>query len=81
MTGETAAAARGAVSLGGLPIMGCYVGYAHHGWTTSAADLWFIPEFLVGVPHRPLLPPSLLRNLTRVDRRSLQAGLVGYREH
>ena len=54
---------------------------SHHGWTTSAADLWFIPEFLVGVPHRPLLPPSLLRNLTRVDRRSLQAGLVGYREH
>ncbi|MBI4638738.1 MAG: hypothetical protein HY727_20565 [Candidatus Rokubacteria bacterium] len=53
---------------------------SHAGWMTSDADLWFIPEYLVGVPHRPLLTPSMIRGLTRVDQRSLQAGLVGYRE-
>ena len=50
------------------------------GWMASDADLWFIPEHLVGVAHRPLLTRSMIRSLTRVDRRSLQAGLVGYRE-
>ena len=53
----------------------------HPGWTTSAADLWFIPEYLVGIPHHSLLAPALIERLTRVDRRSLAAGLVGYRQH
>jgi hypothetical protein len=52
----------------------------HPGWMTSPGDLWFIPEHLVGVPHRPLLTPSIVRGLSRVDRRSLGAGLVGYRD-
>ena len=50
------------------------------GWMTAEVDLWFIPEYLVGVPHRPLLTRPMIRSLTRADRRSLQAGLVGYRE-
>jgi hypothetical protein len=48
---------------------------------TSADDLWWIPERLVRVPHTRLLPEAVIRSLTRVDRRSLAAGLVGYREH
>jgi hypothetical protein len=51
----------------------------HPGWTASEDDLWFIPECLVGVPHRPLLTPAMVRALSRTDRRSLEAGLVGYR--
>ena len=51
----------------------------HPGWETSAADLWFVPEHLVGLPHTRLLARGLERRLPRVDRRSLQAGLVGYR--
>jgi hypothetical protein len=49
------------------------------GWMTSAGDLWWIAEHLVGVRHVPLLRPDMVRRLHRVDRRSLDAGLVGYR--
>src|SRR5213594_1058649 len=53
----------------------------HPGWMTSADDLWFIPAHLVGIPHTRLLTRAMERRLSRVDRRSLAAGLVGYREH
>jgi len=53
----------------------------HPGWMTSERDLWCIPEHLVGIPHTRLLTPALTRSLSRVDRRSLAAGLVGYRRH
>ena len=53
----------------------------HPGWMTSADDLWWIPEYLVGVPHARLLTGTVTRSLSRVDRRSLGAALVGYRAH
>lgn len=53
----------------------------HPGWMTSPKDLWWIPEYLLHIPHTPLLAPAMIRNLSRVSRRSLEAGLVGYREH
>src|SRR5437764_11257157 len=53
----------------------------HAGWMTSAVDLWFIPIDLGGIPHTGLVTPAMARRLSRVDRRSLAAGLVGYREH
>jgi hypothetical protein len=49
------------------------------GWMTSDGDLWWIAEHLVGVAHTPLLRPAMIQQLHRVDRRSLDAGLVGYR--
>ncbi len=52
----------------------------HPGWMTGEQEVWFVPQHLVGIPHRPLLSPVMVRGLSRVDRRSLQAGLVGYRE-
>ena len=54
---------------------------AHRGWMTSAEDLWWIPLHLLRIPHTPLLTPAMARSLSRVDRRSLAAGLVGYRRH
>jgi len=48
---------------------------------TSEDGLWWIAEHLVGVPHTRLLTAAMTRNLARVDRRSLEAGLVGYRQH
>jgi hypothetical protein len=54
---------------------------AHRGWMTSEADLWWIAEHLVGVRHTRLLTSAMTRSLSRVDRRSLDAGLVGYRAH
>jgi hypothetical protein len=53
----------------------------HPGWMTSEDDLWFIPEHLVTLPHRHLLTSAMERSLSRVDRRALDAGLVGYRTH
>jgi len=49
------------------------------GWMTTDGDLWWIAEHLVGVRHRRLLRPAMIRRLHRVDRRSLNAGLVGFR--
>ncbi len=49
------------------------------GWMITEGDLWWIPAHLLEIPHTPLLTPAMIRRLTRVDRRSLEAGLVGYR--
>jgi len=49
-------------------------------WMTTEEDLWWIAEHLVEIPHTPLLSPVMTRALARVDRRSLSAGLAGYRE-
>ena len=52
----------------------------HRGWMTTEGDLWWVAEHLLKIPHAPLLTPALIRHLSRVDRRSLDAGLVGYRD-
>jgi hypothetical protein len=52
---------------------------AHPGWMTSDTDLWWIAEHLLDIRHTPILSPTLVRNLFRVDRRSLQAAVVGRR--
>jgi hypothetical protein len=49
------------------------------GWMTSPDDLWWIAEHLVDVPHARLLTTAMIRGLSTVGRRSLKAGLVGYR--
>lgn len=53
---------------------------AHPGWMTTEADLWWVADHLLEVRHMPLLTPALIRHLSRVDRRSLEAGMVGYRD-
>jgi hypothetical protein len=52
---------------------------SHPGWMVSEGDLWWIPEHLLDIPHTHLLTPEMERSLSRADRRSLEAGLVGYR--
>jgi hypothetical protein len=51
------------------------------GWMISESDLWWIPEYLLEIPHVRLLTPAMEGALTRVDRRSLEASLVGHRPH
>jgi hypothetical protein len=53
----------------------------HPGWMTSGEDVWWIAEHLVTVPHTRLLTAAMIRGLSTVGRRSLSAGLVGYRKH
>jgi hypothetical protein len=47
-------------------------------WMISEQDVWFIPEYLCHIHHRPLLTATQERRLTRLDARSRAAGLVGY---
>jgi hypothetical protein len=54
---------------------------AQPGWMVSDADLWWIAEHLVDVPHTRLLKPAMIRTLSRVDRRSLDAAMAGYQPH
>jgi hypothetical protein len=51
------------------------------GWMTAEGDLWWIAEFQLEIRHVPPLSAAMIRGLSRVDGRSLDAGLVGYREH
>ena len=51
----------------------------HPAWETAEGDLWFVAEHLARVPHARLLTRPMERRLGRVDRRSLEAGLVGFR--
>ena len=48
-------------------------------WMIAKKDVWFIPEYLLTIAHTPLLRQSMVKRLHRVDRRSLEAGLVGHR--
>src|SRR5881409_1252641 len=48
-------------------------------WMTTDKEVWFIPEYLLTISHTPLLRPSMAKRLTRLDRRSFEAGLVGHR--
>ena len=51
----------------------------HPGWMTYDQELWFIPEYLLAVPHTPLVSPTMVRALSRVGSRSLTAALAGHR--
>ncbi len=51
--------------------------FDHLGWMTAEEDVWFIPRYLVEIPHLPLLTPEAVRRLNRVDARLMAAGKVG----
>ena len=46
-------------------------------WMTTEDDLWEIPEYLVGIPHRRLLTRRQESHLSPVARVVFEAGLVG----
>jgi hypothetical protein len=48
-------------------------------WMTTEKPVWFIAEHLLEIPHVNLLKPGQIRALTRVDARSMKAGLLGRR--
>jgi len=53
--------------------------FDRRGWQTIDGDVWFIAEYLCEIPHTKLLTPAQARSLTRVDDRSVRAGLTGHR--
>jgi hypothetical protein len=46
-------------------------------WMTSEEDIWEIPEYLCQIRHFALLNPEMELRLTRLDRRSFEAGKFG----
>jgi len=50
-------------------------------WMTTEKPVWFIPDYLVDLPHASLITPRMARRLTRLDSRSFKAGLTGHRRH
>jgi hypothetical protein len=48
-------------------------------WMTTEKPIWFIPEYLVDIPHTRLLTPRMIKRLARVDARSKGAALYGHR--
>jgi hypothetical protein len=49
-------------------------------WMTTEKPVWFIAEYLCDIPHTRVLKPAQARNLSRMDRRSFEAGLYGRRK-
>ena len=48
-------------------------------WMTYEKDVWFIPEYLLTIPHTPLLRLAIAKRLERLGKRDFQAGLFGHR--
>jgi hypothetical protein len=49
-------------------------------WMTSDRPIWFIAQYLFTIRHFPLLKPSIVRRLHRLDERSFYAGCLGRAE-
>src|SRR2546423_2045925 len=49
-------------------------------WMTTDKPIWFIAEYLCEIPHIALLTSTMEKNLTRIDRRSIQGEMVGHRK-
>ena len=50
-------------------------------WMTSEEDVWCVPEYLIAARHYPLFPDKVARALPRLDRRSFEAGMHGWKKH
>ncbi|KAA6462200.1 hypothetical protein DYQ86_10850 [Acidobacteria bacterium AB60] len=50
-------------------------------WMTSEEDVWCVPELLIAARHYSLFPDGVGRSLPRLDRRSFEAGKVGWTKH
>jgi len=46
-------------------------------WMTTEDPVWFIPNYLLEIPHIKLLKPGMSRRLHRVDDRLFQAETLG----
>src|SRR5947207_15622141 len=49
-------------------------------WMTTDKPVWFIAEYLCEIPHISLLARAMEKSLTRVDRRTLKAEMLGHRK-
>ena len=50
-------------------------------WMTSEKNVWCVPELLIAARHYQLFPNKVTRALSRLDRRSFEAGMHGWTKH
>ncbi len=48
-------------------------------WMTSENEIWFVANYLCDIAHTPLLRSAQIKNLTRVDPRTVQGEIIGHR--
>jgi hypothetical protein len=53
--------------------------FDHLNWMATEKPVWFIAEYLCEIPHIALLTAAMEKKLTRVDRRTFQAEMLGHR--
>ncbi|MEO8439508.1 MAG: hypothetical protein ABI540_04725 [Spartobacteria bacterium] len=49
-------------------------------WMTTDENIWVVPNHLCDIPHTPLLRPAQVKNLSRVDSRTIVGEFVGYQQ-
>jgi len=54
--------------------------FDHRHWMTSEKAVWFVPEYLLEIPHRTLLTRAQIKRLYRIDPLGIDAGLLGHRK-
>jgi hypothetical protein len=50
-------------------------------WMTAEEDVWCVAEALIAARHYAVAPDKVVRGLTRLDRRSFEAGMHGRVKH
>jgi len=48
------------------------------GWETEEGDVWEIPNYLCEIAHTPLMPPAVIKQLSKMDARLYDANYVGH---
>ncbi|MCI0349996.1 MAG: hypothetical protein L0Z53_11285 [Acidobacteriales bacterium] len=48
-------------------------------WMTTEKNVWFIADYLCDIPHTPMISRTQANRLVRLDSRSFDAGMVGYK--
>ena len=51
--------------------------FDHLHWMTSDKPVWIVAEYLLDIPHTPLLKPGMASRLARLDDRSFDAECLG----
>jgi hypothetical protein len=46
-------------------------------WMTAESEVWEIPTYLCEISHTPVAPASVIRRVSKMDRRLYEAGLHG----
>ncbi len=48
-------------------------------WMTAEKSIWYIPDYLCDIPHKALVTPAMVKQLTRIDPRTRVAELTGHK--